>query len=352
MKNKDSDPKPKNGQGRQVNKGLARRQAELKTRNLAGNDKGAKASPNENGSGNKKGQSSMQVAGEVFMPEIDEEFIHDPGASNFIKKFRTAQGLTRGELAERVGSSQRELYMAESGYGTPLSMAVAICDALKKPMWKIFPGTKDTLKRIPPEADLLRSLMENEEAIQKAGVELGMGNDSLKIRMRGGLERLFPISSRERRRLWEELQTTNSDADYSFVVFNSSSRRIALNPRFLLAWQFLWDAHTTTEQASAKTVCIFFPDRIEPETFAVSGDDEKLAWDGSNNDEGTALQDTMNVLEVGGCLDETLIHFSDIDGDHVFIRPTEMNLIEIPLVDLDPELREIEYEEEQLEQSE
>ena len=75
--------------------------------------------------------------------------------------------------------------------------------------------------------------------------------------------------------------------------------------------------------------------------FGVDPDENSQEED----DEGSSsqLQGLFFYLELGLEEDE-VVSFDDIDGETVYIRPTEVLAIEVPLVCVEPELRKAEFE--------
>ena len=52
------------------------------------------------------------------------------------------------------------------------------------------------------------------------------------------------------------------------------------------------------------------------------------------------LQDLLELLEIGGANEElaAIVSFDDEDGESVFLRPSEVSLVEVPLWAVEPEL--------------
>lgn len=59
--------------------------------------------------------------------------------ANLISFVRKQQGLTQGELAERIGVSQRTLRNWESGSDIPFHKALSIAEVLDTPLPVLYP---------------------------------------------------------------------------------------------------------------------------------------------------------------------------------------------------------------------
>jgi hypothetical protein len=149
--------------------------------------------------------------------------------------------------------------------------------------------------------------------MEDAGIDMDPEVWTLKFRLRGGAWGYHEISGIEQKRLWSLMQDRDTGC---FIVFDSTTRRIAMNLRHVLAWQFLWDAPNRiypTAQEDAEAVRVFFVDADTPVTFSVDPDEAEFG-DEANDGPPTQQQGLLFTLELVGAESDTIVSFVDVDG--------------------------------------
>jgi hypothetical protein len=158
----------------------------------------------------------------------------------------------------------------------------------------------------------------------------------LKFRFRGGREEVFPVSGPDNERLWARVQRTG---DFRFAVFRAGSSGVALNLDHALYAHFLFEPPNRIveldEGEPAPGVRVLFAGETEYHAFEVDADEpEPVAED--ELDEGQ-LRNLMVGLDMSTEADD-VVSFMDVDGETVFMRASDIVLLEIPLWALHPEL--------------
>jgi hypothetical protein len=158
----------------------------------------------------------------------------------------------------------------------------------------------------------------------------------LKCRLRGGCERVFPVSGPDKQRLWYAVQQGTHEG---FAVFQSEANEVALNLDHVLYAHFLFEAPNIIvdvdqdeEDAHAR---VLFAGETEYHDFEVDADDPEPAAE-DEEDDGQLRQ----LLFMLGLSTEAhdVLSFMDVDGETVFIRASDIAVMEVPLWALYPEL--------------
>lgn len=258
---------------------------------------------------------------------------------NRISELRKARGLTQRALAELAGTSQQQVQRIEASVqGVRLELATRIASALGSQLGNVFPFMENG-RRVKGLASSKYAL--KREQFVEAGIDPDPVVWTVKLFAHDGRVFLYQVASDEKARL----QQLVSNGDGRFVVFTSETHRVALNLKKFVATQFLFDPPDVAEEINEK------PEKLElslhpiaskdPIAFGVDPDENSQEED----DEGSSsqLQGLFFYLELGLEEDE-VVSFDDIDGETVYIRPTEVLAIEVPLVCVEPELRKAEFE--------
>jgi hypothetical protein len=203
-------------------------------------------------------------------------------------------------------------------------------------MQQVFPATGKTITQLSRGKKILDYSAADERqvhALEDAGIDMDPEVWTLKLRLRGGTWAYHVISGIEQKRLWSRLQTRDSA---SFIVFDAATQRVAINPRHILTWQFLWDApNRKSAEEHADGVRLFFADSENFATFEIDADQAEPG-DEDNDGPTTQLQDLLVTLELAGGEGDTVVSFEDADGEHVFLVSSEVSMIEIPLWAVEP----------------
>ena len=259
---------------------------------------------------------------------------------NRIREFRNARGMSQRQLASKVSTSQQQIQRIEAGVqAARLDIAARICAAFDESMDQVFPATKKILKKLPAKGKQLENLRADEtriEEMEHAGIDMDPKMWTLKFRLRGGTQGMLSISGLEQKRLWNLFQNPDKDG---FIVFDATAKRIALSPKHLLFWQFLFDPpYVSTEpEKEPDVLSAFFADSKEPLNFEVDADEDELGRD-DNDGSQAQLQGLLFTLELHGGVEDMIVSFEDVDGERAFFRCTDLSMIEIPLWAVEPAL--------------
>lgn len=189
---------------------------------------------------------------------------------NNIRALRLKKGLTQRQLAELAGTSQQQVQRIESGFqAAKVDLARQLAHALQASIRDLFPATGNIV--LPKEVAPL-----DKEAIElaEAGIDIDPSLYRFSVRLRGGIEREFEISSRDRMRLRSILKKRHN---HHFIVFNTGTERVALNLRELSFCQFLYDvgvppAELVDCEDDEEPLKFWLTDSTDPLSFDVEPD--------------------------------------------------------------------------------
>lgn len=257
---------------------------------------------------------------------------------NRIQALRKKKRLSQKQLAELVGTSQQQIQRIETGkQAVSFYLALGIGKALEVPIQTVFPKTREAFKSLrkgqtPIEARDDPKFMEK---IEKAGLYSESDLWVFRFRLRGGLEKKWPLSGPERTRLWYAVQRSG---DEPFVVFDSAEVRVILNLNHLIYCHFLYAApfESPSEENEELTVSVYLADSSVPLYFDVDPDDpppEDIA-----EDEGQFRCLCVEADMFTGEYEDEVFSFMDADGETAFFRAQDVAMITIPLAVVEPEL--------------
>ena len=246
---------------------------------------------------------------------------------------------TQRDLAELVGTSQQQIQRIETGkIAARLELASKLAAALKTPLPQLFPAAAKPLRKVV-KAYQQRQLPDDDEVhdLATAGIEADSRAWYFKIRLRGHKESLqFEIAPSEQRWLFKKVQLEEPAAQgLTFVVFDTASERVAINARELLYCHFLFEsAYFGQEETpqSSSDVEVYFCGDADPLTFAVDPDD----GDPEDEEDEGQFRGIFFGLELHP-QEEDRLHYTDEDGEDVFIRTGDVALLRVPLLIVDPE---------------
>lgn len=268
---------------------------------------------------------------------------------NRIRTLRTKKNLTQRQLAEQAGTSQQQLQRIEAGkQAARYDIAMKICAALgAASMEEVFPETKMPLAKARKSSDYRLALLNDPElsdALANGGVEADIMERGIKYLFRNGLTGSYTFSAQENRRLFSSIQRTNPDD--RFVVFDTSTHRVAINLDHLVFSQFLFDPpddSAENEEAEDSTIIsVYTTVGTEPLTFGVEPDCVNLG-ENPEAEEEAQLQHFFFDLELFPEPNQ-LVSFEDEDGERAFFRVDEVVMVTAPLWLLGTSLEEVEEE--------
>ncbi len=265
---------------------------------------------------------------------------------NRIQVLRKKKGLSQKQLAELVGTSQQQIQRIEVGKQVVnFYLAMRVCKALEVPMQVVFPQTKEAITLSQKKGETPTEMLDEvafRERIEKAGLYLESDLWVFRFRLRGGLEREWPLSGPEKNRLWYAVQRAG---DNPFTVFESEDVQVILNLNHLIYCHFLYAAafESPSEGTGESTVSVYLAASSEPLYFDVEPDDP--APENWEEDEGQfryLVSQAELILE-----DDTkeVFHFMDDEGEMAFFRAQDIAMITIPLPIVESELLNDEDEE-------
>lgn len=268
---------------------------------------------------------------------------------NRIVELRKRLGMTQRQLAEKADTSQQQIQRIEAGVQIArFDLAARIAVALGEPLRVVFPDTELPRPRSGRSSNLQLRLpdLTREEAagFAKGGIDPASDQSTLRFCLTGGVWRCLPISGIEKDKLWDVTQKT--EAPDGFIVFDSGSRRYAINPKYLSAIQFLSDSPfegTPTEDEKDRRsfeVEFIMAGGGEPLKFDVDPDTKSL--EDESADSGTVqMQDLFFYAEMGT---DAWFRFTDSDGEAACVRTDMVCMFSVPLVALNPELLRAAFE--------
>lgn len=268
---------------------------------------------------------------------------------NRISAIRTKKGFTLLQLAKEIGTDQMSLHAWENGI-LPIRFhtAVQICKTLSERMETVFPETKKILARVKAKGKDVFSLWPDSEiqtAMGEAGIDMDPTFWTLIVHMRGGRTRKFPITSIEQDRLWAILQHSERR---TFATFTSNWKRVALNRKHLFSWQFVFDVDPSDDDALQEEhergcLEICFVDRAESTYYEVESDSLQFGPE-ENEGSDSQLQALLSDIEDMDEEEEYIRSFEDLDGERLFFYPSDVALLGISLISVEPTLSDFEPE--------
>lgn len=257
---------------------------------------------------------------------------------NRIKAIRTKLGLTQRQLAERAGTSQQQIQRVESGaVAARLDLAGRISAALGESMEKLFPKSSRAVEKFRGEQEPgYMPSSESYSQVAETGVELDPRVWTLLLQLRGHAHPLpFVVEPNEKRRLFTAVQGESDGTLTDFVVFDTTTHRVAVNLQHLICCQFLFDppgilvvkekpSGDEEEHEETFNARVIFAGLADVRLLNVEyGDDE--------------IQEVFDTFE-SSPLPHERVHFVDSDGESVFLRASDVALLEVELSVLDLDL--------------
>lgn len=272
-------------------------------------------------------------------------------SENRVLSLRRKAGLTQKELAERASTSQQQVARIERGVQrASLDLAVRLCKALNAPLEKVFPLSKKAVRAMSKmEQRAVGDDMLNggklTDAMAEAGIELDSRRWLIRLRFTNGAERTFEVSASEQHRMRDAMFRSEM-----FLVFDSEDARLAVNLRHIEYAHWLFevpsnhvskatgeaegDATQGEPDPTEEVIVILASDR-EPLRFAV---DEDVPDDPEEGAETGQMRHLLYMAEHQEDGDPYRFHFEDEDGEEVFLLPSAVSMISIPLWVVEPAL--------------
>jgi transcriptional regulator with XRE-family HTH domain len=249
-------------------------------------------------------------------------------AKNRIFEIRKTAKLSQRELAERAGTSQQQIQRVEAGIvAVRLDLAKRIADALQVKLADVFPGLGVSAKIKKRKAQTVDD--------PELAVDLDPRVWTARFFMFDGRMFDFEISSFDMGRLESIIESSKK----KFLVFNSRDKTVAINNAKIAACQFLFDPpFIRTEESETKsyTLRCHLVSAISPLLFDIKPDTKLPEQD----DGGLESQAQRLFIDLDGAEDEEVVDFYDADDERVWIRTSELVLMEAPLEYCEPSLFE------------
>jgi DNA-binding XRE family transcriptional regulator len=250
---------------------------------------------------------------------------------NRVKQLRQQNKLSQRKLAELVGTNQQQIQRIETGQvAARLAIAQKLSAVLKQPLDVVFPGSQKALSRVEAALKTSRTISEKELAeVAEHGVEADHRTWFFRLLLQQHTEPLvFPISGDDRRRLYTAVQErSGDDTEVRFVVFDTLTERIALNLAEYSFCQFLFevgDIENDPDEAEREDIHVYFSANPTPFSFPpevdAREDDEDLG-------EFEYLFATLSTYTEK----YDRLHFTDGDGEEVFLCAGNLALLRVPL---------------------
>jgi|GEM_PF-1039517 len=276
--------------------------------------------------------------------------------NNKIREFRNDTGLTQQDLAEKVGCTKQYIQRIEGEHeAVKIDIAFEICSVLEAGFVDVFPETSEiiekAMERSSFQADVSQGNNETEkmkefslhlfedsdlrEGMEKAGIDMFIGQHSLNYDLRGGATGNLQITTQERDRLLRFIQWEGRTAP--FMSFYSGAWQILINLDHLLFGHFLFDVHKRSDirAEKARNVEIFFADRAEPQGLSVEEDEIDPKTHESADQISYLITIAENIDE-----EDEFFFIEDEDGETAVFRIEDVAMVKIPLwtfnYDLEP----------------
>jgi DNA-binding XRE family transcriptional regulator len=258
---------------------------------------------------------------------------------NRVQEVRLLKYLTRKQLAQAVDANLQQIQRIEAGIQhIRFDLARRICVVLGEPLEKVFPTSKAALARMSRRGINLDQAYEDERArddLEKSGMDMEPATWFLKYRMRGGAKGALPISGPDKHRLDRMFQSKDPD---HFLIFDSSARRYAMNPRHLMFCHLIFESESTADPVDgSETLEFYLIDQAEPFRFAVEPDAKPIEDERVGGGDAQ-LQDLFFYADSG--TDQRLV-FVDVNGERASFRPDDVSMFSALLSLVNPAL---EYE--------
>lgn len=259
--------------------------------------------------------------------------------NNKIRSLRIKKGISQRELAKLVGTSQQQIQRVETGQvAARLELATKLGHALGVPLTVLFPDSKQPLRKFSKEiAEEPKYLPSNKAYadLEQSGIEADPRVWTILIWLRGHESALqFEVEPAEKRRLFRLVQDEKpADGSMSFVLFETADECVAVNLRELTYCHFLFDgleaslATKQVQQDEMETpVVAYLSGNRHPLEFGVEADA------GSPDDEDDEGEFRSILFNIETHVEEhDRFHFTDEDGEVVFLRAGDLALLRIPL---------------------
>lgn len=244
-----------------------------------------------------------------------------------LKRVREVAKLSQKALAEMVGTSQQQIQRVEVGHTLRLELATRIAAALRTDLETLFPEIRAVARKIRKETKNTKPLEhEHVERVQQDLAKVGIDADSATwtviLRMRSGLKRQYLVSSMDA----ERLQTCISNSGKGFMSFDSNDAEVVVGLDHMLSAHFLWDGPgirdpLSEEQAPVIRVWFHHP---EPVAYEVEYEEESAP-----DQEMGQIRDFLFGLDLGlDFEEEPFASFDDIDGERVYLRLADVEILE------------------------
>jgi transcriptional regulator with XRE-family HTH domain len=250
-------------------------------------------------------------------------------AKNRILQLRKSRGLTQRALAELAGTSQQQVQRIEAGVqGVRLELATRMAEALGCHLADIFPALAPERKKSLKDSRYVLS----HSKLTDAGIDPDPNHWTAKLFAHDGRVFLYRIASDEK----DRLEKIFGRVDNGMVAFATMTHWVAVNRAKVAAAQFLFDRGLLPEEDASERpeLKLHLISAEEPITFGVVPDDRAL--DEDEDGASSQLQRMFFELEMG--LEDQVVLFDDEDNERVYIRPTEILALEVPIECCEPAL--------------
>ncbi|HVZ70907.1 MAG TPA: helix-turn-helix transcriptional regulator [Polyangia bacterium] len=255
----------------------------------------------------------------LFRAVSDEE-----RAINRVREIRTTKGLSRSAVAAALGTTPFEIERIEVGEDVRYDTIMRLAQALETEPEALFPAAKPLLRKLRDRTDL-RELEQEETQTAFAGIGIDTAPEqwSLKIRLRGGAEVIYPITSSDRKRIFSAVQDKTAETARFFVA-HSTSCAFAVNLDCVTFAHVLFDSPTYSKGPElAEAARVFIRGARKPLLFDVDPCEEDDDSDGQ-------LRHLMEELEIGPVRSD-FVWFDDTDGESAMFQVKTLALVEVPL---------------------
>lgn len=254
---------------------------------------------------------------------------------NLIYDKRKALGLSQRELAEAAGTSQQQIQRLETGVqATRIDLAIRIAGALKSSLHEVFPklpkakrSKKSTIARNSGEPTSSKEFL-------AAGINTDPRHWTVRVGFHDGREFDYDVSTSDKERISSIIWSRTFD----FLVFNTGTKKVAINRTRINYVNFLFDVGTVDEPeiTEPEEVVVNFIDSASSVRFEAEPD--TLDADSDDTGRESQLQNLFFHIDGLSANEDEVLWFDDVDGERVYLRTQQILSLEVPLLCCEPAL--------------
>jgi transcriptional regulator with XRE-family HTH domain len=252
---------------------------------------------------------------------------------NRLKEIRRAANISQADLAEKIGIDEEELIRIEANaQPAKLYLAFRMADALKQPVYSIFPGAAGLIDptAIQTPEGLYHFAKEKGDELAAAGIDAHFATCSLRLSLRGGQKLTLPITKQEQQEFLFRVQHTDENNPY--IRMHTLEYDLAVNTRHVIHASAMWEPIGSQEEEDTELYVLDGENRAFNFVFAVflSGSQRPIHVDIEPDDElDEPPMDVLLSLLDGNCPIGNLVAVPDQDGEFELFNPNDIAVLAV-----------------------